>query len=228
MIWKRALFLGIAFILTSSVTASAQTSCTVSRDQVLADAAAGDSDETIRARYAGCTAAIPSGQAQLSFATRSDQTLAPPPQVPIFASESISNPGNSSTYWEAIKSCGYHPQREEAACTIEIRQRFGYGGPPAINGGSFEWLLFCVDFGGGYVPINTSGLHIHDEPFGVQPNWSQAAIIQANPQLQGLNNNGQTVARARVIMSWFLNPNNNCNYVPIWGNRSDFRFKLDP
>lgn len=150
------------------------------------------------------------------------------PQSLVVASETLSTPGNSSTAYEAIKSCGYHPQREEAACTIDIRQRFGYGGVPAINTGTHEWLLFCVNFGAGYVPIHTSALHVHDEPFGVDPRWSQAAIIQANPQLHALANNGQTVGRARVILSWLVNPANNCNFMPIWGNRSDFRFKIDP
>ncbi|MDX1999105.1 MAG: hypothetical protein SF066_15415 [Thermoanaerobaculia bacterium] len=222
---SKALLLALLVAAPFASALDAQT-CTVSREQVIADLAAGATEQEVADRYVGCVAEasdeIASGQALVVG------NAALPAPIPVFASETVSNPGNSSTAYEAIKSCGYHPQREEAACTIEIRQRFGFGGVPAIGTGTHEWLLFCVDFGGGYVPIHTSALHVHDEPFGVQPRWSQAAIIQANPRLHSLANNGQTIARGRVILSWLANPNNNCNFVPIWGNRSDFRFKIDP
>lgn len=211
--------------LAPFTTLNAQT-CTVTRSQALADLAAGMTEAEIGARYAGCVAN--DSAAQVLLRSVGPTNLVAAPQALVVASETISNPGNSSTAYEAIKSCGYHPQREEAACTIEIRQRFGYGGVPAIGTGTHEWLLFCVNFGGGYVPIHTSALHVHDEPFGVDPRWSQAGVVQANPQLHALANNGQTVGRARIILSWLVNPNNNCNFVPVWGNRSDFRFKIDP
>jgi hypothetical protein len=196
--------------------------CTISREQIVAELEGGASEEEIAKRYEGCLPADEEAAIGQAVLMGSSAVLAA-----VVESEKVNNQG-SSTGYEAIKSCGYHPQREEAACTIEIRQRFGYGGVPAIGTGTHEWLLFCVDFGGGYVPIHTSALHVHDEPFGVQPRWSQAAIIQANPRLHALANNGQTIARGRVILSWLFNPNNNCNYIPIWGNRSDFRFKIDP
>lgn len=202
--------LGMLLFIGISVPAQAQT-CKLTRDQVIADLTAGAAAEDLAVKYAGCVSADPTG----------DQSSS----VPIYQSEGISNTGN--TYWEAIKSCGYQPQREEANCTVEIRQRYGYNGPICRGPGSHEFLLFCVDYGdGNLVPVHTNGVHVHDEGLGVQPRWSFSATIQSDARLLRQPNRGQTL-KARVILSWELPPTS-CNYRPIWGNQSDFRFRLDP
>jgi hypothetical protein len=109
---------------------------------------------------------------------------------------------------------------------VEIRQRSGFGGPICKAQGSHEFLLFCVDFGNGLVPVHTNGVHVQDESLGAQPSWSFSATVQSNPALLGLANNGRTL-RGRVILSWAFPPPS-CAYKPIWGNQSDFRFRLDP
>lgn len=200
--------LGVVLLTGVSIPAMAQT-CVVARAQIVSDLAAGASPEELAAKYAGCVAV--------------EQPTATAPGVSL-SSESIINTG--STYFEAIKSCGYHPQREEANCTVEIRQRYGFGGPICQAPGSHEYLLLCVDLGGGLVPIHTNGVHVQDESLGEQPSWSFSATIQSNPALLRLPNNGRTL-KGRVILSWALPPTN-CNYRPIWGNQSDFRFRLDP
>jgi hypothetical protein len=67
---------------------------------------------------------------------------------------------------------------------------------------------------------------VHDEGLGVQPRWNFSATIQSDARLLRQPNRGQTL-KARVILSWELPPTS-CNYRPIWGNQSDFRFRLDP
>lgn len=147
------------------------------------------------------------------------------------ASAPIKIANTGSVFWESIDSCGYHPQRRELSCDVEVRQRFGFAGTPpgapGFNGpGSFEWLTFCADLGAGLEVIHTSAVHLHDEAYGVQPNWYYAITAQDNPKLHQIARNGRTL-KARAILSWALIPNN-CSYIPIWGNQADFQIKLDP
>jgi hypothetical protein len=220
-----------AIVLVGGALRSEAQNCTVNREKVLAELEAGASVDELQKKYEGCvaedTAAVPAS----NLATAAGPVFQPvpiptlPPPVPIlFPSESIKNTG--STFWEAIKSCGYNPQREEANCAFEVRQRFGYGGPVGAPG-SHEYFLFCADLGAGLVPIHTNGVHLNDESFGVQPRWSFSATIQSDPRLLSLRNNGQTMRHGRVILAWLFPPAN-CNAAPIWGNQSDFRFRLDP
>ena len=211
---KRACsILGAVFLMSASLPVRAQTTCAVSRAQVTANLAVGVSADELAVRYSNCTAA--------------DLATSPVRPAPVVSpSETITYPG--SIYYEAIRSCGYQPQREEANCTVEIRQRVGYGGTIGGGPGSHEYLLFCVDFGLGLglVPVNTNGVHVHDESRGAVPTWSFSATIQSNAALLQLPNNGRTLS-GRVILSWAIPPAN-CNSNPVWGNRSDFRFRLDP
>lgn len=128
--------------------------------------------------------------------------------------------------WEAIDSCGYHPQRRELLCSIEVRQQFGFGGFPGAGPGSWEWVQFCVDDGAGLRPINVSAVHVHDEQFGVKPPWYYGVSVQADERLHAALVNGQTL-EARAILSWALVPTG-CNFLPVWGNQADFEIKLDP
>lgn len=136
----------------------------------------------------------------------------------------ITNTGN--TYYEGLEACGYHPQREEFACSMSIRRRFGFAGAPSIYAGSNEWVTICVDYGNGLQLMDTASVHVHDEPFGNPPNWYYAAVIQADERLQAQVQQGQTL-RARAILSWAAAPTS-CSYQPVWGNQADFRIKLDP
>jgi hypothetical protein len=209
--------------------------CVVKREQVLQELQSGASVEELQRRYAGCVAADPGGPTDptgLQAAPQALSPVVPGPIIPgpiipiplIVPSESVKDTG--STFWEAIKSCGYNPQREEANCTFEVRQRFGFGGPVGTPG-SHEYFLFCADLGAGLVPIHTNGVHLNDESWGQQPRWSFSATIQSNPRLLSIPNDGRTMRHGRVILSWLFPPAS-CAAAPIWGNQSDFRFRLDP
>ncbi len=134
-------------------------------------------------------------------------------------------PTGSITY-EEIDACGYHPQRRELDCAVELKQRFGFAGAPGAGPGSWEWIQFCVDYGVGLVPVNVSAVHVHDEPFGDMGPWYYGVSVAADTSLHQALTNGQTLI-ARAILSWTLIPNS-CSYTPPWGNQADFRIKLDP
>lgn len=193
--------------------------CFVSRDQVLDDIKQGLSGQELQERYAGCKDLETPSFSKLNAVLGTAALAQPASKL------TIKNTG--STFWEAITSCGYHPQRKELTCPIEIRQRFGFGGPPAVQpSGSFEYVLFCVNYGFGLQPVNTNGVHVHDEVFGVSPNWYFTSVVPADQRLFSQPLNGRTL-RARAILSWAIPPAG-CNFNPIWGNQADFRIRLDP
>ena len=108
--------------------------------------------------------------------------------------QSIKDTG--STFYEALTSCGYHPQRKELTCPIEIRQPFGFAGGPALQpAGSYEYVLFCVNAGAGMVPVNVNGVHVHDEVHGANPNWYLSAVVPADGDLFGVPLRGQTLVQ---------------------------------
>jgi hypothetical protein len=220
----------LALVLALAGTSQASAQCTVTRSQVEADVAAGLTPDEIALKYAGCTAstANPTGATGAAKAEPQEDAPAPAPNATAPTSLILTNTG--STFYEAIRSCGYHPQREELACTIEVRQRFGFGGPICNAPGSHEFIHFCVDYGAGLVPVHINGFHIHDEMFNIGPNWYFSAVVQSDWRLLSLPNNGRTL-KARAILAWnqvLGGGANYCNLAPIWGNQADFRIRLDP
>jgi len=204
--WGRPLTLLVGFGVLPATYAE---EC-VTRDQVLASLEEGLTAQELEARFKPCLQA--------------NQTAAK--ETSKLSELVITDTG--STSFEAIKACGYHPQRKELTCPIEIRQRFGYGGPIAPQpAGSFEYLQFCVDYGLGLVPVNVNGVHIHDEVFGVEPKWYFTGVVSADDTLFSQPLNGTTL-QARAILSWAFSPGGDCNFKPIFGNQADFPIRLDP
>ena len=128
-----------------------------------------------------------------------------------------------STYYEQMRCCGYDPQKRLFGCPVEIKQPFGFG--PAPFPGSAEYVLSCVDLGGGYQPVALDKVHLADAVSG-SPVWNFAVIARATEKLAQQPLKGQTL-RARSILSWNLVPTD-CSYAPIWGNVIDYKIRLDP
>lgn len=188
--------------------------CIISREEVLEMLAKGVPSEEIQKKIVGCMAADaadPKTALQVNNENKHSQE--------------IKNTG--SVRYESITACGYHPQRKELTCPIEISQSSGYGGGPALQpAGSYEYVLFCVNAGNGWVPINTNGVHVHDEAFGESPSWYTTAVVPVNAAMFSQPLIGQTL-RAKAILSWAVPPAN-CQATPVWGNESQFQIRLDP
>jgi len=194
-------FCVLAAVLVAVPALAQVTPCGQTRDDIQALLASGMTPEQISEEQNNCSG-IP-------------QTLTKQNTIP-----------TGSIFWEEIDACGYHPQRRELECAVQVKQRFGFAGFPGVGPGSFEWVQFCVNYGGGLVPVNISAVHVHDEPFGNQPSWYYGVAVAADPTLHQALVNGQTLI-ARAILSWTILPVG-CNFIPVWGNQADFRIKLDP
>lgn len=213
--------LALVLLVAGNPAASAQ-NCTVTRSQVEADVLAGATPEELQAKYAGCVSGDSTSGAASAFELEFDES-----EVDLATGQTNTQAFAGNTSWEKIQACGYHPQREEAVCAIDILRTTGFGGRICVAPGSTEYVLLCVTFpGGGLVPVHTGTVHVHDANAGAVPPWDFGVVIQANPRLAALANNGATLP-ARAILSWAIPPAN-CNAVPIWGNAVNFRIRLDP
>lgn len=139
----------------------------------------------------------------------------------------------ASTYYEALTSCGYDPQKKLFTAVIEIRQPFGFGG--TIPGpGSWEHVQFCVDWNedGVFQPWESEGIgrvHLHNDSRQGEPNWYFAVIHRPTAGLKTAPLNGRTL-QARAVLSWMMVPTK-CSLAAsgiIWGNELSFQIRLDP
>ncbi len=135
-----------------------------------------------------------------------------------------------SIFYEEISSCGYHAQRREGSCSVEVKQRYGFGGVPGVGNGSWEWMAFCIwglpNNPNAWTLQNVSAVRVFNEPFGWLPSWYYTITDQAETRLHMTPVNGQTYV-AKSILSWGLRPNS-CNYTPVWGNEAYYRIRVDP
>ena len=101
--------------------------------------------------------------------------------------------------YEDLKDCGYHPQRKELSCIIEIKKGSGFLGRSPHNNnftsvsnnrGTYEHVQFCVKYDGQpWQYVAASAVHIYDldpshsnEEAG-KPVWRYSVTIQANDYL---------------------------------------------
>ncbi len=208
---KQNVLLTFSFLSFVAWLPQASAACTVDRSEMVSAVEAGLSALEIGASYDGCKAKEKNAKAK----------------GPSINGMQVSNTG--SIRFEALHGCGYHPQRKEATCPIIIKQRDGYGGVPDLQpSGSYEYVLFCVDYGdgNGLTRVNANGVHVHDEEDGDSPRWLMSAVIPANARLFERPLDSQTLS-ARAILSWASKPTT-CDFIPVYGNQVDFKIRLDP
>jgi hypothetical protein len=124
--------------------------------------------------------------------------------------------------YERMPCCGYDPQKQTFGCPIRIERSTGFGAPFI---GSREYVLTCVDLGGGLQPVALDTVHLSNAVSGAPP-WQFAVLARANEKLASLPLDGKTL-RARSILSWNLAPDS-CDYKAYWGHALDYQIRLDP
>lgn len=168
-----------------------------------------------------------------------DGTLGPIEPQPVLRPIEIGQQEDVS--FEELTDCGLYSQESRLACTIEIKRVNGYGGV-VDSFGSFEHVLFCIDWNGNGAFANNEvvgevSVHVHDEGAGATPPWRYAVYRDITPPGGVRTTNGgvgtattATVApsfRALAILSWNTAPTG-CGFVPIFGNRLTFQIRVDP
>ena len=144
-------------------------------------------------------------------------------------------PAGGNVFFEQIRSCGFYPQESRLACTIDIKQNFGYAGPIG-SFASFEYVSFFIDWhGNGFQTTDYVGsgiVHVTDGSGGT----NFAVYRDFNPPGGPRTNNGGAVTttttggpifRAQAKLSWFL-PITNPSTVPVWGNDFFFTIRMMP
>lgn len=128
-----------------------------------------------------------------------------------------------NTMYEKMRCCGYDPQKRQFGCPVEVLLPWGFGTPPFP--GSYENVLTCVDFGGGFEPVARDRVHLANAVSG-SPVWNFAVIANAKGKLAEMPLKGQTFV-ARSILSWGFMPSS-CRFRPYWGDIIDYQIRLDP
>lgn len=210
---RKALWLALPALVLLAGNAAVATPCNVTRSQINSAIASGATASDLYNSYGGCTSSDTP-----SFASRQGMSR---------IADDLNVFTNFNVNWERIEACGYHPQRQEADCAVEIRQVNGYGGIIGAGAGSFEWVQLCVNFGAGLVPVGIGQVHVHDAPAGAIAPWDFGVVVQGQPAISGRLKNGATFP-ARAILSWAVLPPANCAWAPPFGNWADFRLRMDP
>jgi hypothetical protein len=126
------------------------------------------------------------------------------------------------TTWEELIGVGYNADRGELAATFAIKMDSGYGGS-LCSPGSWEYVRFYANTGGGWQDLGLAGVNVHDLPAGSdctgadQLPLSYIARMPYQPErdfcvvpvLPGI----------RVILSWSVPPPAAApDWVPVFGN----------
>jgi hypothetical protein len=146
--------------------------------------------------------------------------------------KSAAAPGlNGNTSFEEIRSCGFYPQESRLECVVEIKRPGGYGGPIG-SAGTFEFVGFYVDFGGGLTYVGSGIVHITDGSggtnFAVYRDWNPPGGLRTS------NTGGSTttttsgpILKARARLQWAF-PTTSATSPIIWGNTFDFAIRMMP
>ena len=171
--------------------------------------------------------ATPPAPAQIDLCARAIPCCPPPTQI---------------VSYEELVACGFYPQETRLECIINLKQPSCYNGNGIDAGGSFEHVLFCVDWdnNGAFAQSEVVGevtLQMHNESAGGNGPWNYAVYRDMVPPsgprtsnggvgLTTTQTNGPTF-QARAILSWNTAPTG-CNFVPQFGNVVNFPIRLDP
>jgi len=144
--------------------------------------------------------------------------------------------------YEELVACGFYPQETRLECIVNVKRPSCYGGNGIDASGSFEHVLFCVDwnndgaFGQNEV-VGEVTLQMHNESAGGAGPWSYAVYRDMVPPsgprtsnggvgLTTTQTNGPTF-QARAILSYDTAPTG-CSFIPQFGNVLNFPIRLDP
>jgi hypothetical protein len=138
---------------------------------------------------------------------------------------------NGNTNYEEIRSCGFYPQETRLECVVEIKQPGGYGGQIG-SFGSFEYVAFYVDFGGGFVYVGSGIVHMTDGSgkanFAVYRDWNPPGGLRTtNGGASTTTTTSGPLLKVRARLQWNA-PVATATSPITWGNTFDFVIRMMP
>lgn len=142
---------------------------------------------------------------------------------------------NFNVSYEELSCVGYNPETEELTAIIKIKRSFGYNGNLCSNG-SFEYVRFYVNYGGGYQDVGYVGVNVHDiaDSFDCSKNLEKpieyAVRLKINPKHQIC---GQPLLpKVKAVLTWnVIPPANDPNLTQpgyVWGNVREEQIQIKP
>lgn len=137
---------------------------------------------------------------------------------------------NDTTY-ERLSCIGFNPDLSILSATIEVKLPFGFGGGLCTKG-SFEYVRFWVNYGGGWTDIGVTVVNTHDIPDSLDCSKSPTKPLHYTLSLK-FNPNHKlcttpVLPRIRATLSWNEQPPNNPYFSPVWGNTLEETIESPP
>jgi hypothetical protein len=128
---------------------------------------------------------------------------------------------DGDTSFEELDCVGLDTNESILAGTLTVKLPSGYSGG-LCSAGSFEYVAFFVDAGGGFTHVGTTSVNVHDlttiPPGGVK--YAVVLPVDLTAFRQPCEE-GAVTLRVRAILSWGVQPPPDPNFVPVWGNREE-------
>jgi len=138
--------------------------------------------------------------------------------------------GNTS--YEEVECVSYSPSRDRIEATIHVKRSYGYSGGPC-SAGSFEYVRFYIDYGGGWEDAGLAAVNVHDIPDGEDcrgdANHPISYVCGVDHAPRRKYCGSPVLPAIRAILSWNLVPSPaDPDWQPPWGNVHDCRAQISP
>jgi hypothetical protein len=141
-------------------------------------------------------------------------------------------PKAGDTAYEELDCIAYSTAHDRIEATILVKRSYGYSGGPCTPG-SFEFVRFYVDYGGGWEDAGLAGVNVHDLPEGRDCTGERThplgyvCGVDHRPRRSWCARPVLPVVRA--VLSWNLEPPpDQPDWTPPWGNVRECRVQIAP
>ena len=148
-------------------------------------------------------------------------------------------PLSNDTSYEQLTCVGYNPQRRALEATVSVKLPYGFGGD-LCTAGSWEYVRFWLDYGGGWQDAGVVGINVHDLPGGTdcagqqQLPASYIATLAIEPETSFCGY--PILPEVRAILSWDVVPPATpsaavpqpADWQPVFGNILDSHIQIAP
>jgi len=137
--------------------------------------------------------------------------------------------GNTS--YEELTCIGFNPDLQILEATIVIKRPLGYAGS-LCYAGSFEFVRFFVDYGGGWVDEGVVSVNVHDIPdekdCAHQNNKPLTYVLTLQIDPKKLRCSYPFLPKVHAVLSWNVLPPITVGVPPVWGNSLECNIQIKP